>query len=230
MTEFVGLARSESPERAAAPATYDAQRPMRPDARQRIVAERPVDEEGSDEGSQWAPAIRAGDESAFDQLFRQHATGLIRYATRIVSSDAVAQDIVMDVFTRLWRDRASLAVDTRLVAYLKVAVRNACIDHRRHDRLVASVEEISAGSGWVPGMSAASLMPDEELERSEAKEIVRRAFVTLPQRMRQVLELRWLGEMSYKDISRELGMPVKSVENYLGRAMRMLRDRMRRES
>jgi RNA polymerase sigma-70 factor (ECF subfamily) len=46
--------------------------------------------------------------------------------------------------------------------------------------------------------------------------------------MRQVLELRWLAGKSYKDISRELGMPVKSVENYLGRAMRQLRERMRR--
>jgi DNA-directed RNA polymerase specialized sigma24 family protein len=48
--------------------------------------------------------------------------------------------------------------------------------------------------------------------------------------MRRVLELRWLGDKSYKDISRELGMPVKSVENYLGRAMRLLRDRMKRGS
>jgi Sigma-70, region 4. len=48
--------------------------------------------------------------------------------------------------------------------------------------------------------------------------------------MRQVLELRWLGDKSYKEISRELEMPVKSVENYLGRAMRLLRDRIGRGS
>jgi RNA polymerase sigma-70 factor (ECF subfamily) len=77
-------------------------------------------------------------------------------------------------------------------------------------------------------MSTVPLTPDEELERSEAKELIRHAFTNLPQRMRQVLELRWLADKSYKEISNELGMPVKSVENYLGRAMRLLRDRMTR--
>jgi len=230
MTEFAGLARSEPPGRSREPATPDAQRQPRVDARQRDAAERLAGETSSDDDSQWASALRAGDESAFDQLFRRDATGLIRYASRIVSSDAVAQDIVMDVFTRLWRDRASLTADTRLAAYLKVGVRNACIDHLRHDRLVASVEEISARSGWTPGMSTAARTPDEELERSEAKETVRRAFVTLPKRMRLVLELRWLGEKSYKEIANELGMQVKSVETALGRAMRLLRERMRREA
>jgi RNA polymerase sigma-70 factor (ECF subfamily) len=174
--------------------------------------------------------IRKGDDAAFDEAFRRHVTSLIGQAARVVRSDAVAQDIVMDVFTRLWRDRLSLPADTRLGAYLKVAVRNSCIDYLRHDRVEASVQEMSAGSGWIPGMSAEPLPPDEELERSEAKEIVRRAFTTLPQRMRQVLELRWLGDKSYKEISRELGIPVKSVENYLGRAMRQLRERMRHGS
>lgn len=172
--------------------------------------------------------LRQGDSAAFDEAFRRYVTSLIDQAARVVRSQAVAQDLVMDVFTRLWRDRFSLPADTRLAAYLRVAVRNACIDYLRHDRLELSIQQISAGSGWVPGMSAPPPTPDEDLERSEAKEIVRRAFTTLPQRMRQVLELRWLADKSYKDISRELGMPVKSVENYLGRAMRLLRDRMRR--
>lgn len=171
--------------------------------------------------------IRSGDDAAFDRAFRNHVTSLIGQAARVVRSDAVAQDIVMDVFARLWRDRLTLPTDTRLAAYLRVSVRNACIDYLRHDKVEASMEEIGAAVGWAPGMSAAPLAPDEELERSEAKEIIRQAFTTLPQRMRQVLELRWLGGKSYKDISRELGMPVKSVENYLGRAMRQLRERMR---
>jgi RNA polymerase sigma-70 factor, ECF subfamily len=230
MAESVGLARSEPPGRAGSPAASDAQRPMRITARTRIVAERPVNEYGPDESSRLTAAIRAGDESAFDQLFRRHVTGLIHHASRIVPSEAVAQDIVMDVFARVWRDKLSIPTNTHLAAYLRVAVRNACIDHLRHDRLELSIREISAVSGWVPGMSSAPLTPDEELERSEAKELVRRAFTSLPQRMRQVLELRWLGDKSYKEISRELEMPVKSVENYLGRAMRLLRDRMGRGS
>ena len=173
--------------------------------------------------------IRAGDEDAFDRIFRRYATPLTQYARRIVSSDAVAQDVIMEVFMRLWRDRLTLPADTHLAPYLKVSVRNSCINYLRHDRIEASVEEIGAASGWAPAMSVAPPMPDEDLERSEAKETIRLALMKLPPRMRLVLELRWLGEKSYKEIASELGMHVKSVETSLGRAMRLLRERMRKD-
>ena len=170
--------------------------------------------------------IRAGDEAALDRIFRRYVTPLMRYASRIVASDAVAQDVVMNVFMRLWRDRLALPADVRLAAYLKVSVRNSCINYLRHDRIEALVEEIGAASGWAPAMSVSPPMPDEDLERSEAKETIRRAFTMLPPRMRLVMELRWLGERSYKEIASQLRMPVKSVENYLGRATRLLRERI----
>jgi RNA polymerase sigma-70 factor (ECF subfamily) len=228
MAESVGLARSDLPARSGSAATSDAQYPMRTNARRRVVSERPANEYGPDEALQLVAAIRSGDERAFVELFRRHVTGLIRAASHIVRSVAVAQDIVMDVFARVWRDRLSIPEDTRLSGYLTVAVRNACIDYLRHDRLELSVQEMSIDGSWAPGMSAVPLTPEEELERSEAKESIRHAFTSLPQRMRHVLELRWLAEKSYKEISKELGMPVKSVENYLCRAMRLLRDRMTR--
>lgn len=194
-------------------------------ARRRSVPESSPDVEGSECGR----ALRAGDAHAFEQIFRRFATPLTRFASRIVSSDAVAQDVVMDVFMRLWRDRLTLPADTRLGAYLRTSVRNSCINHLKHDRIEASVREIGTASGWAPAMSVAPLMPDEDVERREAKEVVQHAFATLPPRMRLVLELRWLEEKSYKEIAGQLGMPVKSVENYLGRAMRLLRERMRVE-
>jgi RNA polymerase sigma-70 factor (ECF subfamily) len=228
MAESVGLARSDPLARSGSAATSEIQYPMRINARRRVVSEGPANAYGPDEALQLAAAIRSGDESAFVQLFRCYVTGLIRAASQIVRSESVAQDIVMDVFARLWRDRLSIAEDARLPAYLTVAVRNACIDYLRHDRLELSLREMSIEDGWAPGMSAVPLTPEEELERSEAKEVIRHAFTSLPQRMRQVLELRWLADKSYKEIAKELGMPVKSVENYLGRAMRLLRDRMTR--
>jgi RNA polymerase sigma-70 factor (ECF subfamily) len=189
----------------------------------------PAEDLADVECSQWVSELRAGDEERFDGIFRQYATPLIRYASRVVSSDAVAQDIVMDVFTRLWRDRLSLPANLRLGAYLKVSVRNSCIDHLRHERIETSVQELSAASDWAPAMSTCRLMPDEEIERREAKETVRRAIAALPERMRLVLELRWLEEKSYREIANELGIQVKTVENSLGRAMHILRGMLRRE-
>lgn len=179
-----------------------------------------------DDGSECVSELRAGDQRQFEETFRRHATPLLKYAARIVSSDTIAQDIVMDVFGRLWRNRLELSPDTNLTAYLHTSVRNACLNHLRHHRVEALIEEIGAVSGWAPAMSMAPLTPDESLERQEAKEMMRCALSSLPPRMRLVLEMRWLGEKSYKEIANELGMQVRSVETSVARAMRILRHRL----
>lgn len=176
-----------------------------------------------------AAQINGCDGRAFEKLFEELAPRLGRYATRLVTSANVAQDIVMDVFMRLWRDRLTLPPETRLEPYLQASVRNACISHLRHGRVEDSVREVGAATGWTPGAAAGPRPPDEDLERRETREILRRAIEELPPRMRQVLELRWFQGMSYKEIARELGIQTKSVENALARAMWNLRERLPRD-
>lgn len=175
----------------------------------------------------WAAAIRAGDEEAFAAAFRAYVTPLVRHARHLVASEAAAQDIVMDVFLRLWRDRRSLPPDLRLGAYLHVAVRNAALNALAHRRVEAASHDRGMAEGWSPAMSAPQLTPDEALERAEAKESIRRAYTALPARLRRVIELRWFHGKSYQDIARELDVSVKSVDNYLAKGMRLLRDALR---
>jgi RNA polymerase sigma-70 factor (ECF subfamily) len=171
-----------------------------------------------------AAGIREGDEEAFADAFRAHVTPLVRYARRFVPTEAAAQDVVMDVFLRLWRDRASMPSDIRLGAYLNVAVRNAALNAAAHRDVELACQRRGAAEGWSPAMSAPALEPDEELERSEAKEELRRAYLTLPTRLRQVMEMRWFEGRSYQEIARELQLSAKSVDNYLAKGMRLLRE------
>lgn len=171
--------------------------------------------------------IRSGDEDMLARAFREHVTLLVRYARRFVPTEAAAQDVVMDVFLRLWRDRAALPADLRLGAYLNVAVRNAALNAAAHLRVELSWRQRGAAEGWSPAMGAPLLAPDEELERNEAKEELRRAYLTLPERLRQVMELRWFQGRSYKEIARELRVSPKSVDNYLAKGMRLLREALR---
>jgi len=179
-----------------------------------------------DSDSTLISALRTGDDEAFVTIYHRYVSQSIHYAHRLVSSESIAHDLVMDVFLRLWRDRQSIPAETRLGPYLKVAVRNGCISHLRHHRLEGAVRDLGAATAWSPGMSAVSLAPDEELERKEVKAVIRAALDELPPRTRIALELRWFEGKSYKEIARELGIRVKSVENSLARAMRMLRCRL----
>lgn len=188
----------------------------------------PSGERGGAE-AEWVAGIRAGNEDAYSQAFRAHATPLIRYARRFVSSEAAAQDIVMDVFLRLWRDRDKMPLDLRLGAYLNVAVRNSALNAAAHGRVEQSWQQRGVAEGWSPAMSAPRLMPDEELERAEAKESIRRAYSALPDRVRQVIDLRWFQGQSYQEIARELDVTVKAVDNYLAKGMRLLRQALKGE-
>lgn len=208
-----------------APAAVDPRRTSTRDAAPgNSRSERP----GPDEAA-WVPGIKNGDEEAYSEAFRAHATPLVRYARRFVVSEAAAQDIVMDVFLRLWRDRTAIPSDLRLGAYLSVAVRNSALNAAARGRVERACRERGAAEGWSPAMSAPRLAPDEELERSEAKVKIRRAYSTLPDRLRQVMELRWFQGCSYQVIAHELQISPKSVDNYLAKGMRLLRQALKEE-
>jgi RNA polymerase sigma-70 factor (ECF subfamily) len=180
--------------------------------------------------SAWVAGIRDGSEEAFSAAFRAHVAPLVRYARGFVRSESVAQDIVMDVFLRVWRDRRSLPSDLRLGAYLNTAVRNAALNALAHGRVEAAVRERGTAEGWSPAMGIPRLVPDEEVERAEAKEALRSAYTALPARLRQVIELRWFHGLSYQEIARELHVSAKSVDNYLAKGMRLLREALKNES
>src|SRR5690242_17664654 len=110
--------------------------------------------------AEWTAGIRKGDEEAFAKAFRASVASLTRYAQRLVSSETTAQDNVMDVFLKLWRNRRSLPPDLRLGAYLHTAVRNAALNALTHARVETSCQERSAAEGWSPAMGAAQLTPD----------------------------------------------------------------------
>lgn len=220
MTVFARAGPDEPPSRDAAPASVVA----------RSASSReddPAAQQGAERDSAEAAlvaGIRDGDEEAYALAFRAHATPLMRFARRFVSTEAAAQDIVMEVFLRLWRDRAAMPADLRLGAYLNVAVRNAALNAAAHLRVELTWRQRGAAEGWSPAMSEPPLTPDEELARKEAKEELRRAYATLPDRLRQVMELRWFQGRSYQEIARELRVSAKSVDNYLARGMRLLRE------
>lgn len=195
----------------------------------RSVTHEPLADSVEREGRQRTHAllligIRNGNEENFAEAFRALATPLIQFACRIVYAEAVAQDIVMDVFLKLWRNRESLPADLRLEGYLYTAVRNSALDALAHARVEQASAERGIAEGWTPGMGTPGLSPDAMLERAEAKEALRRAYDALPTRLRQVIGMRWFEGRSYQDIARELRISVKSVDNYLAKAMRLLRE------
>lgn len=164
--------------------------------------------------------IRAGDESAFDAVFRAHYPRLVRTAESIVGERAPAEEIAQEVMLELWRRRESLQLEQSFGAYLVRATRNRALNHVRHQRIEArELASATVEARESPGTDADML--GVELERA-----VREAIDALPERCREVFELSRGQGMRYAEIASLLEISVKTVEKRMGQALSELRERL----
>jgi RNA polymerase sigma-70 factor (ECF subfamily) len=156
-------------------------------------------------------------EAAFDALFRAHHAGMCSVVHQMVRSRPVAEELVQDVFVRIWDrpDRGTSSEVTR--AYLYTAARNAALSHLRRERMHAT---------WMARESIAShdaASACDELEYEELATAVQSAIERLPSRTRLVFTMHRQQELTYAEIAEVLGLSVKTVEAQMGRALRLLR-------
>ena len=164
--------------------------------------------------------IRQGDEDAFDAIFRAHYPPLVGVAERMLRSRAIAEEIVQDVMLELWRRRESLPIEDSLRAYLFRATRNRALNHVRHGRVEREGQPHAAGATAEPP-TAPSTLVEEEIDTA-----LREALGDLPDRCREVFELSRVHGLRYAEIAATLGISVKTVEAQMGKALRILRERL----
>src|SRR5439155_1527064 len=116
----------------------------------------------------WAARVRAGDAAAFERAFRTYHAALCKFACRYVHSPEIAQELVHDVFARLWEERARLSVG-RLKSYLYTAVRNLAVSHLRHQLVERRWREPTAAVDVNEG--------ERRLESAELEAAVERTLV-----------------------------------------------------
>ena len=161
--------------------------------------------------------LRKGEEAAIDVLFRKYYTFLCRVVVRVVKDENVAEDLAQEVFFDLWRKRDTLHINTSLKAYIRRAGVNRSLNYIRDQRLPLEDEE------KMPDVSARQPNAIDQLETSELKALIDQAIDRLPERCRIVFTLSRFEQLSYKEISDKLGISVKTVENQISKALKLLR-------
>lgn len=164
--------------------------------------------------------IRAGDEGAFDSVFRAHYAHLVRMAESVLRERALAEEIAQDVMLELWRRRQSLEVDQTLRAYLIRSTRNRALNYIRHQRIVTREAMIAASD------SRTSPSAEDEILGSELEHAVRKAIDALPEKVREVFQLSREQGLKYAEIAAALEVSVKTVEKRMGQALSELRARL----
>ncbi|MFD1468958.1 sigma-70 family RNA polymerase sigma factor [Hymenobacter caeli] len=162
--------------------------------------------------------LRQTDPAAFlEQLFQAFYAPLGSLVYRTVPDRAAVEDILQDVFLRVWQGVATLPALDSHRAYLTRMALNAALRHQqRAQRQVAWDEAPLAPAPVAPDALAG-------LHAAEAAEAVAAALAHLPPQCRAVFELSRYEELSYLQIAEALEISPKTVENQMGKALRILR-------
>ena len=166
-------------------------------------------------------ALAQGEEWALDNLFRAHYTYLCQAVFRVIGDRNLAEDLVQEVFYEVWRKRATLTINQSLRAYLKRAAVNRTLNYIRDQRLI--VDDESAMPLEVASEQIGAL---QQLEAEELEVQIEGAIRDLPERCRLVFGLSRFEEMSNKEIAAHLEISVKTVENQMTKALRLLREKL----
>lgn len=163
--------------------------------------------------------IRAGDERALEIVFRSHYAGMASFVQRFVRSPDVAEELVQDIFLKLWAKREQLSEIESFRTYLFRAARNQALNWLRRQKLERRWQEEHSGEGE----AQVSTLADEEATEQELSAAVQEAIGRLPPRCREVFLLSRDGGLTYAEIANTLGISVKTVETQMGRALKALR-------
>jgi RNA polymerase sigma-70 factor, ECF subfamily len=162
--------------------------------------------------------IRQGDVGQFESLFRSSYVSLVRYAKTLIKDQDSAEEIVQDLFFRLWKDREKLQIESSLNGYLYKAVHNRCLHNIEHTRVVTRyVNEMSAG----PSETAES--PTDILHYKELQAKIALILERLPERCGKIFCMNRFEGLKYTEIAEKLSVSIKTVEANMGRALKEFR-------
>ena len=164
-------------------------------------------------------ALQAGEENGLHFFFDRYYTPLIFFCQSIVESRSIAEEIASEAFVKLWGAAHSLAEPRKVKFFLYRVVRNASIDHLRHQKTglrVATEYE-----------KTASRCDQDALHKLIETETHHRLYTLinqLPFKCRQVFQMFYFQDKAMKEIADELGVSINTVKTHKQRALQLLKE------
>jgi len=156
-------------------------------------------------------------QSQFEALFREHFPALMAFSRKILGDEDDAREVVQGVFIRLWEKRESLDDFASLKSYLFTSVHNRSLNVVRDRKKFSDAE--------VPDV-AGSLDVEQQMEALELEEKMKAVIGDLPEKCRQVFEMSRFEGLKYGEIAERLQISVKTVENQMSKALKILREKL----
>lgn len=172
--------------------------------------------------------VRQGDRAAFDELYKIYYLSLLSYATLFLSKEE-AEDVVQDVFLNVWLNKERLDPSLSFRSYLLRSVYNSSLNQIKKKNY--SSEYSSIYRKEIEEMGYLYFNPDAndiicQLYNKDLHKQLEHAINSLPEKCRKVFSLSYIYDVPSKEISRQLGISVSTVDNHIYTALKLLRKKL----
>lgn len=161
--------------------------------------------------------LRRGDREAFACLYRRYWRKVYHFTSLYITSGADVEEVVQDVFVKLWENRARIDESQSIEGYLFIITRNHVFNYNRQN-----FNSILYRATLQEAMDETYSM-EEEINASNLRERAKVLIQALPPRQREVFLLNRVHDLSYKEIAERLDISVKTVERHMAEALKFLR-------
>lgn len=170
-------------------------------------------------------AFAKGDNQAFDVLLERHQSRIFNYIRQIVKDDVMANDVFQEAFVRVITTvrQGRYSADGKFVSWVMRIAHNIIIDYYRQEKAEATVSTDNAEYDMLNRRDLCDDNIEDIMIDTAICDDVRRLVRTLPREQRQVLVMRYYGNMSFKEIAERTGVSINTALGRMRYAIQNLR-------
>lgn len=157
------------------------------------------------------------DEQAYEELFHHFYPSLYQFARSFVKTGQLAEEVVSDVFIRIWQKRTALARIRDLKLYLFISTKNTSLNYLRQQK-----RNVLLPDDYRVQLSSVYFDPEELLITAEMINRVQQAINQLPPRCQLIFKLIKDDGLKYKEVAGLLNLSLKTIENQMTLALRKI--------
>jgi len=166
--------------------------------------------------------IAKGDQKKFRQLIELTSNELMLFAVSFLRNREVAEEVVSDVFVRIWQNKSELETIKNLRSYLFISVKNGCLSHLRKSgkEKIISLDEFSEFH-FLPVEG-----PENDMIEQETLDQIYKVIEKLPPKCKMAFTLAKINGLKYKEIADVMGVSEKTVNNHLVSAIKKITENL----
>ncbi|WP_456277036.1 RNA polymerase sigma factor SigW [Bacillus sp. AK128] len=174
--------------------------------------------------------VKNGDQSAFGEIVEIYKDKVFQICYRMIGNSHEAEDLAQEAFIRAYVNIDSYHIDKKFSTWLYRIATNLSIDRIRKKKPDAFLDaEVTGTDGLTmySQIAADVSTPEEEVESLELQQTVQKEISKLPDKYRAVIVLKYIEELSLKEISDILDLPISTIKTRMHRGREALRKQLK---